>query len=321
MVDQERWATERDARRDLAAHPAPQRRHGGDIHRYLAGAYYMEELAHRGEPHAPEQPAPAQRPATGRLVVVGVDESVYTSAVAGIAATEADLRGWPLHLLHASQSESVDHAGELLDRLADQVREETPSVVVTTEFCPGAAIDMLVDRSADAGLLVVGSRGLSALAGVVAGSVSTQLAARASVPLLIVRVSAPPCGPEFPPSIVVGVDGSAASEAAVAFAAAEARLRRIPLTAIFATGDRGGSGPDPLTTGLLQPACPALADLTVHRHRIDEDATRALIEASTRALAVVVGQHGRGGLRGVRLGSTTQALTRHGHCPIFIVPK
>jgi nucleotide-binding universal stress UspA family protein len=49
------------------------------------------------------------------------------------------------------------------------------------------------------------------------------------------------------------------------------------------------------------------------------DPAHAMIEASRTAQIVVVGSRGRGGFRGLLLGSVSQHLIHHGECPVAIV--
>jgi nucleotide-binding universal stress UspA family protein len=336
MSDQESRRAEREARHDVAARPTQSAKHEHVLNRYLGSVYYEEVQAHREQAAAGPRPASedmqaASHPGAAGLVVVGVDESASGFAAADQASIEAGLRGWALHVIHVQPpvrsrafTEARDRGSNLLARIARRARAQPTDVPVTTELCVGSPADLLVERSAGAGLLVVGSRGLNTLASLVAGSISSQVSAHATTPVLVVRVPSMPSDPDSPPpGVVVGVDGSVESDAAAAFAAEEARLRGVALTAIRVTAEvptYGGSGrPDPLTAGALDPTLGSVIGLTVHRRPVDGDARETLIEASTRAGAVVVGARGSGGVRGVRLGSTSQALIRHAHCPVFVI--
>jgi nucleotide-binding universal stress UspA family protein len=58
----------------------------------------------------------------------------------------------------------------------------------------------------------------------------------------------------------------------------------------------------------------------VRRHGLDGTASALLVEFSTAVDLVVVGSRGRGGVSGLLLGSTSQAVLHHAVCPVMIVP-
>jgi nucleotide-binding universal stress UspA family protein len=188
---------------------------------------------------------------------------------------------------------------------------------VSIELCLGSTVEALVEQSADSGLIVMGSRGMGPLQQIATGSTSTRVAANARSPVIVVPAPSTRPDLEHRMSIVVGVDGSAESAAAAEFAAEEARLRHLPLTAVHAM-TATPSDSDALTMGVLDPA--RATGVEVDRQSIPAGAAQALIDASTQASFVVVGTRGGGGVRGVRLGSTSQALLRHSHCPVAVVP-
>src|SRR5207244_3050778 len=112
-------------------------------------------------------------------------------------------------------------------------REVAPGLDVTTELHCGPAGLVLRDGSPRAALLVLGSRGRGGFTGLLAGSVAVTLAAHGHCPIVVVRGGEPePDGP-----VVVGVDGSATSDAAVALAFEEAAIRGCDLMAVHAWAD------------------------------------------------------------------------------------
>jgi len=147
-------------------------------------------------------------------------------------------------------------------------------------------------------------------------------------------------------TIVVGVDGSAASVEALRWAADEARLRHARILVVRAwtfipptpVGDPGMMAiPSGDLAGQLQlEANAAQASLdaavaealgpdhgaTVEARLVEDDAGDALVAESEVAELVVVGSHGKSGLRAALLGSVSRHVVDHAHCPVVVVkPK
>ena len=139
-------------------------------------------------------------------VVVGVDESDGTGHALDVAFEEAalrdagivvlhaylpDVRTWGLDLLPEVEDEHVRRTIEL-DRLNDIVepwRKRFPAVDVEVAAVDGQAAARLIDASATARLMVVGSRGRGGFTGLLLGSVGLQLLHHAGCPVLIARDS------------------------------------------------------------------------------------------------------------------------------------
>jgi len=142
-------------------------------------------------------------------------------------------------------------------------------------------------------------------------------------------------------SIVVGVDGSDASQEALRWAVEEARLRSAPLVAVHAwsfvppqpIGDPGmlampaGDLPGQLSAEseaariALESAVEGVlgADAEIERKLVDGDAGEALVAESSSAQLVVVGSHGRSGFKAALLGSVSRHVTNHAACPVVVV--
>jgi nucleotide-binding universal stress UspA family protein len=137
--------------------------------------------------------------------------------------------------------------------------------------------------------------------------------------------------------VVVGVDGSPGSLAALQWAAEAARLRAVPLAVLFAWGDLGArlarttrGGREPTEADELEAAL-ALIEESVRDALGAEpgveivpmaergEPTPALLEASKTADLLVVGSRGRGGFTGLLLGSVSQHCIQHAHCPVAVV--
>ncbi|WP_412538484.1 universal stress protein [Longispora sp. K20-0274] len=121
------------------------------------------------------------------------------------------------------------------------------------------------------------------------------------------------------PSVVVGVDGSASSLAAVALAAREAHLRNAPLRILSAVPAMGGTvSYEEAQRSLTQ------ARYTVAGHRdITTDVmtggpAAVLIAAGQDAQLLVVGHRGRGGFKGLLAGSVATQVAEYAGCPVMI---
>jgi len=132
--------------------------------------------------------------------------------------------------------------------------------------------------------------------------------------------------------IVVGVDGSEHSHRALAFAAEEAKLRGSTLHVIHSwTFPPATLEADGLPHADLKAAAELVLDeaiatlgaepgIEIQPEIANELAAQALIRASEGAELLVVGSRGRGGFKGLLLGSVSQQCAHHARCPIVIVP-
>jgi nucleotide-binding universal stress UspA family protein len=281
-------------------------------------------------------------------IVVGVDGSEPSLTAARWAAVEARLRHRALRLVHAytwpfAPAFLVTPLGwteETLRQDFEALVAEAVSAVtadagespVTGRAVSGPAAAVLVEASAGACLVVVGHRGRGGLASLLLGSVAAGVAAHAHGPVVVVRESPGTASPTGP--VVVGVDGSAQSDAALGFAFEEADLRGLPLTVVHAwTPPPSRGGARPLTDEVAE-----LETAEVHRMRewvrrwrekfphvpvtdrlIAAHPAAALIDLSRDATLLVVGSRGHGGFAGLLLGSVSQQVLHHAQCPIAVV--
>ena len=120
---------------------------------------------------------------------------------------------------------------------------------------------------------------------------------------------------------MVGVDGSPGSLAALRFAAAEAGLRGARLRVVHAwTVPLAVALPEPAVLG--QPIIPEPEFEEVRAALLAEGtAAHALVQAAEGADLLVVGSRGRGGFKGLLLGSVSQQCAHHAPCPVAIVPS
>jgi nucleotide-binding universal stress UspA family protein len=139
---------------------------------------------------------------TGRaVVVVGADGSEASNdalkwAADYVALVDAELRvvsawEWPVSLGVALQLPEdyspLDDAKLNVAQTIAKVLGATPAVAITTEIVEGPPAAVLIEASAHAALLVVGSRGHGGFAGLLLGSTSENCARHAVCPVVIVR--------------------------------------------------------------------------------------------------------------------------------------
>ncbi|RQX00988.1 universal stress protein [Micromonospora inaquosa] len=286
--------------------------------------------------------------ANNAAVVVGVDGSEPALRAVRLAATEAARQHRPLRVVHgfiwpllrvpvspapdAPPGGGLRHrAEELVEAAVNEAEATAPGLSISGEIIDGEAAAVLVGESPTAALIVLGDRGLGGFSALVVGSVAVQVAAYADCPVLVARGTQRPDQP-----VLVAVDGSDASRRAADVAAEMAVSLGVPLVAVHAYRHPGSSGP-----GDMQPLVYDEAKLHREQERmlagwltgLTEDhrglrltcqATRGrpgtvLAEASRSAQLAVVGGRGRGEVTGLLLGSVSQSMLHHAHCPVMVV--
>ncbi|MET8837109.1 universal stress protein [Micromonospora sp. NPDC004540] len=286
--------------------------------------------------------------ANGAAVVVGVDGSEPAMVAVRLAAQEAARRHRPLRVVHGfiwpllrvpvsappggPPGGGLRHQAEdLVAAAVAEAESAAPGLRVSGEIIDGEAAAVLLGESPTAAMIVLGDRGLGGFAALVVGSVAIQVASYADCPVLVARGTPRPAGP-----VVVGVDGSALSRAAVEFAAEEAAVRGARLHAVHAYTHPASTGP-----GDMQPLVYEEGQLRGEEDRVlaesltglaerrpEVPVTRAvahgrpvaaLTEASREAQLLVVGRRGRGELSGLLLGSVSQGVLHHADCPVAVV--
>lgn len=281
-------------------------------------------------------------------IVVGVDGSASALSAVSWAARECARHKVPLRLVHAYMlptrgypevilagtdiREAIEQLGrDKLEEAVAAARAAAPDAGVTTEVVCCGATALLIEESTAARLVVVGSQGLGTVTGMLVGSTALALAAHGKSPVIVVRGTSVPDGP-----VVVGVDGSPTSEAALAFAFETASLRGAELTVVMCWQDlmmANAYGSSRFTVDWEQVdenerrlLAQRLAgwqekypDVRVQPVVLRDRPVRALMRYGAEAQLVVVGSHGHGGFAGMLLGSTSQALVYNAPCPLAIV--
>lgn len=281
-------------------------------------------------------------------IVVAVDGSPSSTAALRWAARESALHRLPLVLVHvlstdvtAAWATAVPAAplpAEYFEGREDEARAvlaEAETVVkdagateVTTRFVHAAPVPALVEASKEADLVVAGTRGHSAVKRLLLGSVSTGLLHHARCPVGVVGADAELDRPDAP--VVVGVDGSRASEQALAIAFEESSMRGVELVALHSWSDRRESlhpyvdwaGVRPQAEETLAISLAGFAerypDVRVRRELVFDRPTEHLLELSDSAQLLVVGSRGRGGFAGMLLGSVSTAVVQAARTPVIV---
>jgi len=289
--------------------------------------------------------------ASTQPIVVGVDGSPVSKVAVDWAAHTAALREAPVKLVHVLNPPVVmafpevpmpsgylqwqEEEGRKLLAAAVLTAQEAALLVgnpieVTSEMVSGTSVPAMVEESRDAQMIVVGCRGRGALARGLLGSVSTGLVHHSHCPVAVIHDEDPLIPHPSKAPVVVGVDGSPASERAVEIAFQEASFRGVDLVAVHAWSDTGvfefpGVDWSVLQSGAEETLSERLAgwqerytDVLVRRVVVADRAAHQLLEQAKSAQLLVVGSHGRGGFAGMVLGSVSTAVVNAARMPVII---
>ncbi|MBF8187032.1 universal stress protein [Nonomuraea sp. K274] len=285
---------------------------------------------------------------SGRPIVVGYDESSGSEQALRWAVEEARLRELPVLVCHAWQwpyhfRPTSDQLLAEVERIATAVvrdgvrkaRDLAADVTVRPLLARGPASAVLLEAAREAEMAVLGSRGMGGFEDLGVGSAAVQVPAHSARPVIVVRPAAPPMGADGA-RMVVGVDGSLASQAAFAFAMKEAMLRGGTVTAVCGWWDPGA---------LPEPDRPPFMDATTMREEAEarfqdvvsrltgqhpdvpvttefvaERPPRAVVESAKGATLLVLGGRGLSPRTGALLGAVARAALTEAQCPVAVIP-
>ena len=277
---------------------------------------------------------------TSTQIVVGYDGSPDAQAALDWAVREATSRHLGIRVVHCEPdlaawdgaastmsgspplSVTLPHAGpELVARAADVVARA--GVPVQTVATSGSTASALVEQSRTAVMVVIGSRGHSAISSAILGSTVSHVVSHAHCPVIVVQAHGAPDGP-----VVVGVDGSVDSEELVGWAIDHASRHGLGLEVVHCYMIPVYPGVVPyvppveitastvgfeerVTSEVLAGWRERYPDVEIGTTIVHGRPGPALVEATGRASLTVVGSRGRGAFLGMLLGSTSQSLLHH----------
>ncbi|MFF1511255.1 universal stress protein [Streptomyces sp. NPDC058326] len=285
-------------------------------------------------------------------VVVGVDGSGASLTALDWAVDEAIRHGRPLRIVHASLWERYEGAvpawttdrpsGQVLAEnivgtATDRARRRAPDLAVTADVLAEDASSALLSEGQEAAVLVVGSRGRGELAGLLLGSVSLVVAARAHGPVVVVRGDRHALEARHQ-RILLGIGDHDVDAPAVRFAFHEAAVRDAELDVVRTWRRPVHEQVDhPLLTGeprtylehraseildkTLDPLVREFPQVRLRRSTVEGTAHRVLADRSAAADLLVVGARRPGRLVGLELGRVAHRALHHALCPVAVIPQ
>ncbi|HZN70549.1 MAG TPA: universal stress protein [Micromonosporaceae bacterium] len=288
------------------------------------------------------------------LIVVGVDGSWRRTGALEWALHEALLRRTPLRAVHVVDQHAQsygpvdidgqryrpvpvdDEATMLMDEVARHVRAVDPALDLDADIVAGPPGRKLAEIGADARMLVVGRRGLGTFTRLLIGSTSEAAANHAQGPVVVVPDDWQPQRHRGEP-IVVGVDGTSPSEAALEFAFEAATAHDVPLWMVHVWDVPPAAAWDTAAISDVHDRWKAIAERTLdqvaeqwHRKYPDVDLRQkarqshpvlGLLDAATAtdAQLLIVGGRRQNRMTGLLLGSVARGVLHHATWPVAVV--
>lgn len=278
-------------------------------------------------------------------VVVGADGSEHGVAALTWAAATAVAYGLPLTVLHArpdaeAEPTLVQEPTGVLGEAVALARAAQPEVRIRALQMPDAPVQSLLAAGENADVLVLGSRGVEGFRGLLLGSTTMHVAPYAQCPVVVVH-SGMEGGLPFedfsgypgnPGKVVLGYDGSPASNRAAAFAFRHAEAIGCGVVAVSVEASRGepetenidpeNATPGSDTSAFHSPVivtAAAFPDVPVSFVAGTGRPAEVLLSQAVGAELLVVGSRGSGGFAGLIMGSVSQKVLAHAECPVAVL--
>jgi nucleotide-binding universal stress UspA family protein len=273
------------------------------------------------------------------------DAELAATTAVGLARNTAS----ELHVVHTWRPVPSVHFDALIRQemereaqgiLDEQVKkiEGLGGSVAQARLSEGGASEEIVALAEEIGdgLIAMGSRGRGRIRRLLMGSVSDAVVRHAHCPVLVVRWKPV----VFPAKILLATDGSGEAELASRTAADLAQrtgseLHLVHVGSLVTHGAGSGVQVGPLpgvhqdeldrqAEGLLEAEVERMkssgievAEAHLRRGRADEEVI--VLAEETGADLIVVGSKGLGGVRRALMGSVSDSVVRHAHCPVMVV--
>ena len=278
-------------------------------------------------------------------VVVGADGSEQSGAALRWAADTAVAYGLPLTILYArpdatAKPVEVDEPTGVLGEAVALARAQQPGVRIQALQMPDAPVQSLLTAGENADVLVLGSRGVEGFRGLLLGSTTMHVAPYAQCPVVVVHSGAEGGVPfegfeEYPGNpgqVVLGYDGSPASNRAAAFAFRHAEAIGCGVVAVSVEPSRSepeteqidpeNATPGSDTSAFHSPVivtANSFPDVPVSFVAGTGRPAEVLLSEAVGAELLVVGSRGSGGFAGLIMGSVSQKVLAHASCPVAVL--
>jgi nucleotide-binding universal stress UspA family protein len=274
-------------------------------------------------------------------VVVGVDSSAASVSCVEWACVEATALGAPLHIVHGwtwphlapwltsadrAMRTDLQEAGERVLSHCRILARDAGVGTITSEVVEGSASRLLVERSRDAAMVVVGTRRLGPVGRAVLSSTSSAVVGSAACPVLVVHEDLRTAASTG--EVVVGVSATSTDEAVMRFGLAYAQRHGRPLRALHCWSQKRPRSGQPVIPGEAEDWLETATadwradhpDVPVRVEVRQGHPVEGLVDAVTDDGVLIVGRHSHRSDHRRHVGSTSLGVLHHTTSPLIVVP-